>query len=91
MTETLNCSIYKSPRFEEMYLYVPGKDQFDDVPEALMTRFGMPVFVMELDLHKERSLAREDVAQVMRNLSEQGFHLQLPPDFKPQLYFGNED
>ncbi len=89
MTETLSCSIYKSPRVEEMYLYVPGKDQFDDVPEALMSRFGQPLFVMDMDLNHERSLAREDVTQVMKNLSEQGFHLQLPPDFKPQLYFGN--
>jgi uncharacterized protein YcgL (UPF0745 family) len=34
-------------------------------------------------------LAREDVAQVLRNLRERGFHLQLPPKLTPDLYEGD--
>jgi len=74
-----------------MYLYMPEQDDFEQIPEALLKRFGTPVFVMQLELTAERKLARENTTQVMRNLSEQGFHLQMPPVLKPHLYHGNED
>lgn len=89
--EALSCWIYKSSRKDEMYLYLAKEDGLDDVPEVLLERFGKPIFVMQLDLHAERKLARADVQQVMSNLREQGFHLQMPPELKPELYHGNED
>ena len=91
MNDKIPCWIYKSPLKEEMYLYVAEEDGFDQVPNALMARFGKPVFVIELELHEGRPLAREDVLQVMENLRGQGFHLQMPPKLKPWLYHGNED
>ena len=56
-----------------------------------MARFGEPVLVIELELSPQRALAREDVTQVMHNLREQGFHLQMPPQLQPELYQGNQD
>lgn len=91
MTDKLPCWIYKSPLKDEMYLYLEEQEGFDRVPEALMARFGKPELVMELELHEGRTLAREDVVQVMHNLSTQGFHLQMPPNLEPWLYHGNED
>lgn len=91
MTDKLPCWIYKSPLKEEMYLYLAEEEGFAQVPDALMSRFGKPVFLMELELHEGRSLAREDIVQVMQNLDEQGFHLQMPPNLEPWLYHGNED
>jgi uncharacterized protein YcgL (UPF0745 family) len=91
MTDTLPCWIYKSPKKDEMYLYLAEEAGFDPVPEPLMERFGKPVLVMELALHEGRTLAREDVIKVMRNLSERGYHLQMPPVLRPDLYHGNED
>jgi len=91
MNDKLPCWIYKSLLKEEMYLYVSEEGGFDQVPNALMARFGKPVFVMELELHEGRTLARENVIQVMQNLSGQGFHLQMPPKLEPWLYHGNED
>jgi uncharacterized protein len=91
MTSKLPCWIYKSPLKEEMYLYVTQEEGFDRVPDALMARFGKPALVMELELHEERPLAREDVVQVMQNLDARGFHLQMPAELKPWLYHGNED
>jgi len=86
------CWIYKSPRKAEMYLYLAAKEGFDAVPPGLLERFGPPEFVMELALHHERKLAREDVIKVMANLAQRGFHLQLPPeirpDFLPQFHHG---
>lgn len=88
---TSTCWIYKSPKKDEMYLYIPRQDNFEDVPELLLQKFGKPLFVMELELSPERKLARENVETVLNNLAENGFHLQMPPDLKPSLYHGNED
>lgn len=72
--------IYKSTKKEELYLYIANKDDFSDVPQELYDSMGKePVFVMELELSAERPLAREDVNLVMQNLTNQGFHVQMPP------------
>jgi uncharacterized protein YcgL (UPF0745 family) len=73
------CSIYKSPRKNEMYLYVLKSDALKRVPEGLLTVFGKPVLAFELVLTPERALAREDITQVLANLESQGYHLQMPP------------
>lgn len=80
---TRPCWIYKSPRKEEMYLYLAAREGFEVLPRALLDHFGPPVFVMELALHPERRLARENVVKVMDNLDTQGFHLQMPPEIRP--------
>jgi len=90
MTAT-QCWIYRSSKKDEMYLYVNKQDRFDDVPEALLRRFGQPIFVMNLELSPLRKLAREDSETVINNLQQQGFHLQMPPDLKPDIYHGNLD
>lgn len=72
--------IYKSSRKDELYIYLAHKDDFSQVPQALYDAMGRePIFVMEVELSTERKLAREDVEKVMKNLSKQGFHVQLPP------------
>jgi len=71
--------IYRSPRRQELYLFVAEQDNFEKVPEAVMKAFGKPVFVFELELTPERTLARSDVGEVMRSLREQGFYVQMPP------------
>ncbi len=72
-----------------MYLYLAQKDAFDSLPSGLLQRFGRPTLVLELELHPDRSLAREDVNQVISNLRESGFHLQFPPAMLPELYHLN--
>lgn len=74
-----------------MYLYTKQQDNFDEIPEALMKRFGSPVFVMQLELTPKRRLARENTETVIENLRLQGFHLQMPPQLKPDIYHGNQD
>lgn len=72
--------IYKSRKKDELYLYLANKDDFSEVPQSLYDSMGKePVFVMELELHADRPLAREDVITVMKNLKNQGFHVQMPP------------
>ncbi|MCP4715532.1 MAG: YcgL domain-containing protein, partial [Deltaproteobacteria bacterium] len=73
------CSIYKSPKKEEMYLYVPKLQGLKQVPGELLELFGKPAHVMDLMLTPERKLARENIETVMAKIEEQGFYLQLPP------------
>ncbi len=73
------CSIYKSPRKNEMYLYVLKGEELSRVPEQLLVAFGPPALAFSMVLTPERSLAREDIHKVLANLDSQGYHLQMPP------------
>jgi len=75
----MKCKIFKTKKRDEMYLYVRDNVEYKDLPDNLLTLFGEPEHVMDLELSKDKPLAREDVLQVMANLQEQGFFLQLPP------------
>jgi hypothetical protein len=80
--------IYKSTRKEELYLYITEKDDFSNVPQALFDSMGKePAFVMELELSVDKPLAREDVNKVIENLSNQGFHVQMPPVVQSLMEF----
>ncbi|MCE0492904.1 YcgL domain-containing protein [Vibrio salinus] len=73
------CSIYRSTRKEGAYLYILKRDDFSQIPDALMSMFGKPVLAMTMNLDNKK-LARVDVQKVKESLSEQGFFLQLPPE-----------
>jgi len=77
--DRIQCSVYRSPKKEGMYLYVPKKDPFEKVPEPLLKRFGTPGHVMDLELTPERKLARVKAPDVMQGLRENGYYLQMPP------------
>lgn len=74
----MQCAIYKSRRKQDTYLYMAAKDDFSSIPESLLRLLGEPVHVMDLDLRPDRKLAQEDAAEVLRNLRERGWHLQMP-------------
>ncbi len=73
------CAVYKTYKKEGMYLYVPKKGHFDDVPEALMARFGAPELVTIIALEKRERLGGVDKQKLIEALSTQGFYLQMPP------------
>lgn len=77
--DKLLCEIYKSPRKEEMYLYVDKRQGLVEVPAALLERFGKPVLTMTMILTPEKILARAKAGDVMAAIREQGFYLQMPP------------
>lgn len=74
----MQCAIYKSRKKQDTYLYLAARDDFSRVPEPLLKLIGQPVHVMDLELSPERKLAQEDAAEVLRNLQERGWHLQMP-------------
>ena len=73
------CSIYKSPKREEMYLYVECKSELEKLPQSLLSVFGEPRFVMTLTLSSDLKLARVDRTLVEHSIREQGYYLQMPP------------
>lgn len=77
--QKIMCSVYRSPKKEGMYIYVPKQEPFEDVPEALLQTFGTPGHVMDLLLTTDRSLARVDVKLVMQGIQQNGYYLQMPP------------
>lgn len=75
----LHCWIYRSPRREGLYLYVPAPGGFSGIPAPLLQNFGTPQLVMELYLAPGRQLARADATQVAARLRDAGYYLQMPP------------
>ena len=75
----MKCTVFRSPKKDFTYIYLLEGHEFDEIPVSLKKVFGEPEFVMNLELTPERKLAYEDVNQVMQNLADQGYHLQMPP------------
>ena len=79
----MQCAIYKSRKKQDTYLYLTAKDDFSRIPEPLLKLIGEPVHIMDLELSPERKLALEDTAEVLHNLRERGWHLQMPRQDDP--------
>jgi uncharacterized protein YcgL (UPF0745 family) len=75
----VQCFIYKSNKKAELYLYLDKQDDFSSVPEAILKSIGHPEYVMQLEITPERKLARENAADVLKGIEENGFFLQMPP------------
>ena len=72
------CAIYKSPKEPGMYLYIEKRNQFDVLPDALLTAFGKPIFVMLFNLAGSKPLVNADKTEVLQQIEEKGFYLQTP-------------
>lgn len=75
----MHAYVYKSQRKQDTYVYLAVRDDFNAVPDALKTTLAPFAFVLDVALTPERRLPLADVAQVIANLAERGFHLQMPP------------
>ncbi|MDX1824592.1 MAG: YcgL domain-containing protein [Thiohalomonadales bacterium] len=84
MTDSLQCYIYKSSRKAETYLFILKENDFSEVPARLLNALGQVEKVMDIELTPERKLARGNASQIINDLRQTGFHLQLPPNKKPE-------
>ncbi len=75
----MQCFVYKSRRKADTYVYLRARDDFAALPPSIGEALGALAFVVQFELTQERKLARESAAVVIENLSQRGFHLQLPP------------
>lgn len=85
----MHCDIYRSSKKDEMYIYVTSNmnetksedsDPLENVPDAVRQAFCRATFVMHLELHEGRKLARANVLHVIDSLETKGFFLQMPPE-----------
>lgn len=79
MSEAITAYIYRSSKKEELYLFLAKEDDFECVPPEVMKAFGAPHKAMELEVTPKMKMARSKPAEVLANLKERGFHLQMPP------------
>jgi len=85
----LFCSVYKSAKKHEMYLYVDRKEGIKSLPDELKAIFGTASHVLDLVLTPEKTLARVDAKKVLNGIAENGYYLQMPPgkeDYMLELY-----
>jgi len=75
----MRCYIYKSLKKADTYLYITQEDDFASLPEPLLQLMGEMQKVLDLELSHDRQLARADVKEVMAQLQDRGFYLQMPP------------
>lgn len=80
----MKCVIFRCSKKNEMYLYVPFKEDeatlLNDLPDGLQKLTGRLDKVMELNLTPERKLARVKIEDVVSSIAEKGFYIQMPPN-----------
>lgn len=75
----MQCVVYKSLKQFDYFLFVRKEDGLSRVPDGLKQILGTLEKVIDLELHETRSLAQANVVDVMRQLEERGYYLQMPP------------
>lgn len=78
----MQCYVYRSKHRHQTYLFLPKADDFSEVPESLTKLLGETEFSFRFELTETRQLILADAAEVLRNINENGFFLQLPPGDK---------
>jgi len=73
----LDVFVYSSSRKNGYYIYLAEKDNFEAIPESIRPGLGPLNYALTFELDKSRKLASEDPQQVMKNLVDNGFHLQI--------------
>jgi uncharacterized protein len=85
-TKPVLCTVYRSKREAELYVYVRREDGLKHIPEELLIKLGATSEVLTFKLTPARKLARVKTADVLAALLAQGYYLQLPPDFNPARF-----
>jgi uncharacterized protein YcgL (UPF0745 family) len=86
----MECYIYRSEKKAGAYLFLLEKDNFSKVPEALLSLLGKTTFSFSFDLTEDRQLMQVDSKEVIRNLNENGFFLQLLEKDREKINKSNE-
>lgn len=77
--EPIQVSAYRSPKKDELYLFVPQEDGLSKLPNELITMFGVPKHVFDFELTPDRKMAREDAQEVYKSIASKGYFMQMPP------------
>ncbi len=75
----MEAHVYKSQKRADTYVFVADRDGAARLPESLQARLAPFAFVMTLQLDAGRKLAQAQASEVMAQLAERGWYLQMPP------------
>lgn len=73
------CTVLRSQKKADTYLYTPKDTPFDQLPQTLQQLFTPHTLVTILNVTAERRLARMNGAELLQHLADDGYYLQLPP------------
>ena len=74
----MKCVVYKGSRKPDAYLFIQREGDFSQVPESLLDLMGTLQLAISLDLTADSTLAHARVEEVLQQLGDHGFYLQLP-------------
>ena len=74
----MQCFVYKSCNKENHYLYLPTQIEDAEIPAALNNLLGDLEFVLEFELNEQRKLPNADSKEVLQQLNDSGYYLQMP-------------
>ena len=75
----MKCVVYKGSRKPDAYLYIQREGDFSQVPKPLLDLMGPLELVISLDVTADSTLAQARAEEVLQQLEDRGFYLQLPP------------
>lgn len=73
------CSIYRSSKRDELFLYVKHNQKLSELPQELLSTLGDLEHSLNILLTEDKKLARFDAKDVIKSIQLQGYFLQLPP------------
>ncbi len=72
-------SAFKSPKKQELYLFIPKEKGLESLADELLVMFGEPEHVIDFDLTPERKMPRCDAAKLYEAIQTKGYFMQMPP------------
>lgn len=76
----INVSAFRSPKKEELYLFIPKEAGLESLPGELLVMFGEPEHVIDFDLTADKKMPRVDSAELYKALETKGYYMQMPPN-----------
>lgn len=78
----MQCYVYKGKNKEDYFVYLAQeldlKSPEQHLPSAILALLGELSLVLEFELSPTRSLSQANAEQVLADIEEQGFYLQMP-------------
>lgn len=78
--QPMQVSAFKSPKKDELFLFVPKTSRLADLPKELLVMFGVPTHVIDFELTSDRNMGREEASVVLGSLHSKGYFMQMPPN-----------
>ena len=76
----MQITIYRSSVKDGMYIYLETETSLDTLPTPVMKQLGLPEKALEIDLKADRKLPNADAKEVLAQIENQGFYIQMPAD-----------